>query len=61
MDEANVTHHKALLREIKYVINKKIYCCHMKTEVNVNEPWELCVYSDTEYSEDKDTRKFLTG
>ena len=39
MDEANISHYKALLRETKYVIDNKYYFCQMKPEVNLNGPW----------------------
>ena len=33
----------------------------MKTEVNINGPWELYVYSDADYAGESNTRKILTG
>ena len=54
-------HYKALLRAIKYTIDTKDYCCQMKPDGNINEPWELSGYSDADYTGDNDTRKSVTG
>ena len=54
-------HFKALLSEIKYLMDTKDYFYQMKTYGNINVPWELRSYSDTDYSGDNDTRKNVTG
>ena len=33
----------------------------MKLDENLNGPWEICGYSDTNYAGDNDTRKIVTG
>ena len=55
MDESNMSHYKALLRTIKYVIYTKYYFYQMKPYQNINKPWELIGYSDTDYSGDNET------
>ena len=32
----------------------------MKPYGNINVPWELCGYSDTDYKGDNDTKKIVT-
>ena len=54
-------HFKALMFAIKYEIDTKYYFYQMKPDVNLNGPWELCVYSDADYSGDNYTRKIMTG
>ena len=56
-----MSHYKALLWEIKYIIDKNKYCYQMKPDVNLNGPWELRVYSDVEYAGYNDTQKSVTG
>ena len=60
MDEANVMDYKSLPREIKYVVDTKNYCFQMKLEENLNVPWELCGYSDTDCVGDNDNQKIVT-
>ena len=60
MDKANMIHNKDLLHAINYIINLKYYCYQMKPDVNLNEPWELCGYSDEDFSGNNDTRKSVT-
>ena len=54
-------HYKALIREIKYVIDTKDYFYQMKPYININGPWELFDYSDAYYAVDNDTQKSVTG
>ena len=61
MDEANMIHYKSLLRATKYVIETKYYFWQMKTDRNINGPWELSVYSDADYTGDNDSRKSVIG
>ena len=56
-----MSHQKALLCEIKYIIDKKDYCYQMKPEGNLNGLWELHGYSDTDYAGDNDTWKSMSG
>ena len=53
--------YKALLRANKYVIGTKNYCYQMKPYGNINVPWELRGYCDTDYAGDNDTKKSVTG
>ena len=55
-----MSHHKALLLAIKYVVDIKHYICQMKPDVNINGPWKLRGYSDVDYAGDNDTRKSVT-
>ena len=50
-----MSHHKALLHEIKYAIDTKEYLYHMKPDVKLNGPLELRGYSDSDYAGDNDT------
>ena len=61
LDKANMSHQKALLLEIKYLIYTKDYCYQMKPDMKINGPWELHVYSDADYAGDNYTRKSVTG
>ena len=61
MDEANISHYKALLCAIKYEIDTKDYFPQMKPEGNINGPWELCGCSDAYYAVGNDTCKSVTG
>ena len=54
MDEEYMSNYKAILHEIKYIINKKDYWYQMKQDEKINGPWELCSYSDTDYEGDND-------
>ena len=56
-----MSHYKALLRAINYIIDTKDYFYQMKPDVNINGPWELCGYSDADYPGDNDTWKSVTG
>ena len=56
-----MSHQKALLYEIKCIIDKKDYCYQMKPEGNLNGPWEIHGYSDTDYAGDNDTWKSMSG
>ena len=56
-----MSNYKTILRAIKYVLGTKYYFYQMKPEVNLNLQWELCVYSDADYSGDNYTRKIMTG
>ena len=49
MDKANMSHYKALIRAIKFVIDTKDYLYQMKLDRNTNVTWELCGYSDVDY------------
>ena len=61
MDEANMSHYKALLRTIKYSIYTKDYCYQIKPDGNINGPWELRGCSDANYAGDNDTQKIVIG
>ena len=61
MENANMSHYKALLRAIKYVIDTKYYFYQTKTYINTNGPWELHGYSDADYAGDSNIRKSVTG
>ena len=61
MVEANTSHYKALLREIRYVIDTKYYFCQIKPERNLDGPWELHGYSNMGYAGYHDTYKTVTG
>ena len=61
MDETNTGHLKALLCEIKYVIDTNDYCCQMKPDGNMNGPRELRWYIDAYYAGDNETRKSVAG
>ena len=56
-----MSHYKDILRSIKYEIDTKDYCYQMKPDKNINGPWEILGYSDTDYAGDNDTRKIVTG
>ena len=60
-NESNTSHCKALICAIKYVIDTKDYLCQMKPKVNLNGPWQLIGYSDTDYAGDNYTRESVTG
>ena len=57
----NKIHYKYLLRAIKLINDTEYYLYQMKTDKNINEPWELHRYSDMDYAWDNDTRKTVTG
>ena len=57
MDEANMSHYKVFLHAIKYTIDTKSYCYHMKPVRNINRLWELRDYSDRDFARDNNTRK----
>ena len=61
MDESNISHYKALLREINYIVDTKYYFCQMKLDGNINGPCEPHDYSEANYIGDYDTRKSVTG
>ena len=60
MDEANMSNYRAILSEIKQVIDTKDYCYQMKLERNINVSWELRGYSDTDYTGCNDIQKSAT-
>ena len=55
MGKAGMIHYKALLHEIKYVIDTKYYFYQIKPGRNINGPWELSEYSDAEYAGDNES------
>ena len=55
-----MSHLKSLLCTIKYITDTKDYCYQMKPEGNLNEPWELCDYSDADYTGNNNTQKSVT-
>ena len=55
-----MSHYKALLHVIKYVINTNDYCYQMKPYRNLNGLWELRGYSDSDNSGDNNTQKIVT-
>ena len=61
VDEANMSHYKSFLREIEYVINTKYYFYQIKLEGNLNTSWDIRAYSDTNYVEDNNIHKIMTG
>ena len=56
-----MSHYKALLHEIKYVIDTKYYCYKIKSDGSLNGPWGLLGYSDAIDAVDNDTHKSVTG
>ena len=56
-----MTHYKAIIHSIKYVIDTKYYCYQIKPYININGPCKLSGYSDTYYAVDNDTQKIMTG
>ena len=60
MDKANKSRYKALLREIKYVIDTKNDWCQIKPDGNINGPLELRGYSDAYYAGYNNTQKIVT-
>ena len=52
---------KALIHEIKYIIDTKGFLYHMKLEKNLSGPWEIHGYSDIDYAGDYNTKKSVTG
>ena len=60
MDEANMSNHKALICTIKYAINTKYDSYQIKPYGNINGPWELRGYSDTDYTGCNDIQKSAT-
>ena len=46
-------HYKAILQAIKFDIDIKDYWCFIKTERNYGRPWELCTYTESDYSVDR--------
>ena len=59
-EESNVKHYKSLLFLIKYVIEMKHYCYHMKQGVNLNVPYKIRSYSGADYAGNNDTRIIVT-
>ena len=55
-----MSHYKALLRAIKYVIYTEYYFYQTKPYINNNGPWELHGYSDTDYAGDSNIWKSVT-
>ena len=60
MDKENMIHYKYPLCAIKYIFHTKDYFYQMKLDVNINGPWELCIYCDADYVGDNDTNKSVT-
>ena len=52
---------KGYFTYIKYMIDTKDCFYLIKTDRNINREWELCVYSDVDYTGDNDTRKGVIG
>ena len=61
MDNTKMSNKKQLPVEIKYKIDTEYYFYQIKQKVNLNLPWELCGYSDTDYKRDNANRKIVTG
>ena len=61
VDQVNTINYKDIIREIKYIIDKKYYFYQTKPYGNINGPWELRSYSDADYAVDNVTRKIVTG
>ena len=59
MVEANISHYKAILNAINYLIDTKYYCYQIKLDKNINRPWEICGYSDGECARDEKTHKIV--
>ena len=58
IEKVNMTHYKALLRAINYLIDTEDYFYQMKPYGNINRPWELRDNSDADYAIDNDTNFF---
>ena len=56
-----MSHYKALLCEIRYVIDTKHDFYQIKPGGDTNGLWESRSYSDADYAGDKDTQKSVTG
>ena len=52
MEKLNMSHYKYFLHAIKHVIDTNDYYYQMKPDRNINGPWYLCGYSDTDYTGD---------
>ena len=61
MDESNMIHYKSLIHAINDVIETKDYCYQMKPHRNINGPCQIKSYSNTDYAEDNNTQKSVTG
>ena len=61
MEKANMSHYKYIQRAIKYIPDTKYYFFQMKSEGNINLPWEICGYSDVDYVGDDNTWNSVTG
>eukprot|EP01082_Thalassiosira_pseudonana_P004207 g3736.t1 g3736 contig13:32484-34808(-) len=54
--------YKELLRGLKYVVDTKEFGLKIEPSLsNVNEPWRIVVYSDSDYATDPDTRRSTSG
>ena len=60
-DGANYAHWKALLRNIKYVLDTEYLALKLKPVTNVKTAFELKGISDSDYAGDKDTRTSVYG
>ena len=46
MDNEKMSHYKAILCSMKYVVDTKWLCYQIKPDKNLNGPWEIRGYSD---------------
>ena len=56
-----MSHYKSILRATEYAITTKEYIYQMKPDRNLNRPWEIFGYSDTDYTVDNGTWRIVTG
>jgi hypothetical protein len=61
MDQANTKRWKSLIRAIKYVKARKEYIIKIINSKRKEDECVLEVFSDSDYSVDKETRRIITG
>ena len=61
MDEANMSHYKYLLCKTKYTIDTTKYWYQIKPDRNLNVPWAIQIYSDSDYAGYNGTQKSVKG
>ena len=61
IDGASELHYKSLLQFMKYVLDTKEFTLKMEPKINGNHLMNIEGYCDSDYAEDKDNRRSITG
>ena len=61
LDGATVSAYKEMTRIIKFVLDTSDYGLRFEPNPIINNKWSLTIYTDSDYTGDKETRISVTG